>query len=249
MNNLDGRYRLKLKGSPVLVSKVIASETGSILNSKDPQNLSLALSQALHLSTTHPLVHTTDVRSSLGRVIQLMRKEKGLSQEELAKKTHIDRTTIARVESGVFKSLSIEKLDAIAQAFGIDLKALLLKSSSEGEALTLRGHVSRVEFALEYPEAGFRIISFIPRRKEFFFGKIEIQPKRTIPSDKLPHPEQVYLHALEGKTVLIRDLHEFLLKPGDCFAFSGRSDYELFNPDQLKDTSSFFITYPSFLPV
>jgi len=240
---------LKLKGGPVPISKAAANQMASALNSTDPQNTSLALSQALYLSTTHPAVQVTDVRSSLGRVIQLIRKEKGLSQEELAKRTHIDRTTIARVESGVFKSLSIEKLEAIAQAFGIDLKALLLKCSSEGEALTLRGHVSRVEFALEYPEAGFRIISFIPKRKEFFFGKIEIQPQRAIPSDKLPHPDQVYLHALEGKIVLIRDLNEFLLKPGDCFAFSGLSDYELFNPDQLKEASSFFITYPSFLPV
>ena len=197
----------------------------------------------------HIGIHAADGKTSIGQVIRIMRKEKGFSQEGLAKRTHIDRTTIARVESGVFKSLSIAKLEAIAQVFGIDLKALLHKCSSEGEALTLRGHMSRVEFALEYPEAGFRIISFIPKRKEFFFGKIEIQAQRTIPSDKLPHPEQVYLHALEGKIVLIRDLNEFLLKPGDCFAFSGLSDYELFNPDQLKKASSFFITYPSFLPV
>ena len=239
---------MKLKETSAPISNV-EKQIGSVLNSMGPKKASFALSQTLNLSAVNPAAHTVNVRSSLGRAIQLMRKEKGLSQEELAKRTHIDRTTIARVECGVFKSLSIEKLEAIAQTFGIDLKALLLKCSSEGEALTLRGHVSRVEFALEYPEAGFRIISFIPKRKEFFFGKIEIEAQRTIPPSKLPHPEQVYLHALEGKTVLIRDLNEFLLKPGDCFAFSGLSDYELFNPDQLKEASAFFITYPSFLPV
>ncbi len=230
------------KGNAVVVAKASSNTFSS-----SPGIPGLKASNSLF--STFPPIHVTDDRSSVGQVIKMMRKEKGLSQEELAKQTHIDRTTIARVECGIFKSLSIEKLDVIAQAFGIDLKILLLKCSSEGEALTLRGHMSRIEFALEYPEAGFRIISFIPKRKEFFFGKIEIQPQRTIPSDKLPHPEQVYLHALEGKTVLIRDLNEFLLKPGDCFAFSGLSDYELFNPDQLKQTSAFFITYPSFLPV
>lgn len=193
--------------------------------------------------------NATDGRTSIGQAIRTMRKERGFSQEELARKTHIDRTTIARVESGVFKSLSIEKLEGIASALGIDLKILLLKCESEGEALTLRGHVSRVEFSIEYPEAGFRIGSLIPKRKELFFGKIEIGPQKTIVSTYLPHAEQIYLHCLEGKMLLIREMQEFLLKAGDCFAFSGFSDYEIYNPDQLKEVSALLITYPSFLPL
>jgi len=240
---------LKLKGSPALISKVVANQIGSRLNPTDPQNTPLALSQALYLSTTHPAVHKTDGRSPIGQVIKLMRKEKGLSQEELAKKTSIDRTTIARVECGMFRSLSVEKLEAIATALGMDLKTLLLKSASEGEALTLKGHASQIEFSLEYPEAGFRIVSFIPKTQEFFFGKIEIKAQKTIPSSKLPHPDQIYLHSLDGKMLLVCEMREFLLKPGDYFAFSGLSDYELYNPDQLKEASSLFITYPSFLPL
>ena len=97
------------------------------------------------------------------------------------------------------------------------------------------------------PDEGFRILSLVPKRKEFFFGRIEIQPQKSVASEKLPHPEQIYLHAIEGKMLILQGGKEFLLKAGDCFAFSGRSDYELANTDPLRPISSLFITYPSFL--
>ncbi len=194
-----------------------------------------------------PPIHRSDGRSSIGQIIRDLRKEKGISQEELAKKARIDRTTIARVECGIFKSLSMGKLEGIAVAIGVDLKTLLLKADAAEESVSCRGNLNRVEFALDYPVEGFQIISLIPKRKEFFFGKIEIQPQKTIASNKLPHPEQIYVHSLDGKLLLVREAKEFLLKPGDCLAFSGFQDYELYNPDQLKPASSLFITYPSFL--
>lgn len=186
---------------------------------------------------------------SVGEVIRSLRKEKGLSQEELAKKAGVDRTTVARIECGVFKSLSMDKLTGIANAIGIDLKTLLHKTQSELESpASLRSHLDQIAFALEYPLEGFRIVSMMPKRREFFFGRIEIKAQKTILTTKLPHPEQIYLHCLDGKLLLIYESNEFLLKAGDCFVFSGRSDYELYNPEPLKTLSSLFITYPSFLP-
>ena len=200
-------------------------------------------------SAPFPLPQKTDGKYSLGEAIHALRKEKGISQEELAKRAGVDRSTIARVESGVFKSLSVEKLEGIAAAIGTDLKSLLIRADAAQEPASFRSHLSRIEFALEYPEDGFRIVSHVPKRKEFFFGKIEIEPQRTISSEKLPHPDQIYLHALEGKLLLNQDRKEFFLKPGDCFAFPGFSNYELYNPDPLKRVSALFITYPCFFSV
>ena len=195
-----------------------------------------------------PSLHRSDGRGSIGEAIRALRKEKGVSQEQLARRAHVDRTTIARVECGIFKSLSVEKLEGIAAAIGMDLKSLLIKADSMGESLSYRGHLSRVEFSLEYPDEGFRILSHTPKNKEFFFGKIEIRPQKTIHPAKLPHPDQIYLHVLEGKLLLTREGKQFLLKPADCFAFSGFGEYEFYNPDQFKPACSLFITHPSFLP-
>lgn len=245
----------KSKGMPKLEREKIGRRLEPEALLEDPverplgaPRLPLAHERELVGGRNTPL-HKTDGRSSIGHVIRLARKEKGISQEELARKARIDRTTIARVECGVFKTLSSEKLEGIAWALGLDLKALLFKAESMGEALTHRSDLNRVEFALDYPEEGFRIVSLLPKRREFFFGKIEIKPQKTIISAKLPHPEQIYLHIVEGKILLAREAKEFLLKPGDCLAFSGFRDYECYNSDQFKIASSLFITYPSFLPL
>jgi len=193
-------------------------------------------------------VQKADGRGSLGAIIRELRKEKGLSQEELARKACVDRTTIARVECGIFQSLSMSKLEGIAGALGAELKTLLSKAEGKGETFSHRGDLSRIEFSLDYPQEGFRLLSHIPKRREFFFGRIEIQPQKTVPTGRLPHPEQIYLHLLEGKILLTRERHQFLLKPGDCFTFSGGGEYEFYNPDQFKPTSCLFVTYPSFLP-
>ena len=57
-----------------------------------------------------PVVCATDARTRLGDMIRALRREKGMSQEELARKAQIDRTTIARLECGIIKSLSMERL-------------------------------------------------------------------------------------------------------------------------------------------
>lgn len=198
---------------------------------------------------TNPLLHRKDGRNSIGQTIRFIRKEKGITQEVLARNAHVDRTTVARIECGIFKSISVEKLDGIAAAIGVDLKTLFLKAGSLGESVSYRGHLSQIEFALDYPQEGFRILSHFPKQREFFFGRIVIESHKTILSKKLPHPHQVYLHSLEGKLLLTLNQKEILLKPGDCFAFSGLQDYELYNSDQFKPASSLFITYPSFLAV
>jgi transcriptional regulator with XRE-family HTH domain len=212
----------------------------------DPRQSALPVSPVIESKAA---LQKSDGRPSIGEVIRTLRKEKGISQNDLARRAHVDRTTIARVECGIFKSLSMEKLGGIAEAIGVDLQNLLLRAESQAEPLSHRGELSHIEFTLEYPEQGFRIGSFTPKRKEFFFGKLELEPEKVVASEMLPHPEQIYLHSLEGKMLLTCERKEFLLKPGDCFAFAGRHHYEFYNPDPLRRIVSLYITYPSFLPI
>ena len=194
-----------------------------------------------------PLSLETHEQTSIGEVIRRLRKEKRISQENLAKSARVARSTIVRIEQGVFKSISMETLNDIAEAFGLDSKVLLLRAESMGESLTLRGHVSHAAFVLDYPGQGFRILSLIPRKKEFFFGKIEIHPERTIPSHTLPHPDQICLNVIEGEILLTREGKSFRLKAGDYLAFSGPGEYELQNTQLVKPACAFLVTYPSFV--
>lgn len=191
--------------------------------------------------------YTQNKEIYLGEAIRVLRKERHISQQELAKRASLNRTTIARIESGFIKSLSLKNMESVAEGLGLDLNSLMIKAESIGESFLFQGSLNKIEFVLDYPEEGFCISSPLPNRKEFFFGKIEMKPNCTAVTKKLPHTEQICLHTMEGRIVLTRGGRDYLLKAGDCSGFSGLAQYELYNPSHVYPATAFFISYPSFV--
>lgn len=62
---------------------------------------------------------------NLGSKIQKLRKEKGMSQDELARKADIPYTTLTKIEIGVIKKPSVYAVAKIAGALDIDINDLL----------------------------------------------------------------------------------------------------------------------------
>lgn len=185
---------------------------------------------------------------SLGQVIQRLRKERGISQEALARKAGVGRSMTTRVENGKICELSLGNLEKIAKALGTDLKRLLIQTESLLETFDFQEEGKRTEFSLDFLSDGFRIISQLPLRREIFSGKINIKPSKTIPSHCLPHPELVFLYPLVGKIMILVKGKESFIGNSHSFTFCGLSEYELYNTDPIKESSTLLITYPSFLP-
>ena len=62
---------------------------------------------------------------NLGSKIQKLRKEKGMSQDELARKADIPYTTLTKIEIGVIKKPSVFAVANIAEALDVSLEDLL----------------------------------------------------------------------------------------------------------------------------
>ncbi|MBL7131391.1 MAG: helix-turn-helix transcriptional regulator [Candidatus Omnitrophica bacterium] len=60
---------------------------------------------------------------NLSSKLRTMRKQKGLTQLELAKKIGVSESYICQIENG--KMISIKKLDKLAKALGCEAKDLL----------------------------------------------------------------------------------------------------------------------------
>lgn len=58
------------------------------------------------------------------KLLKRLRKEKGLTQEELADKVDIGRSYICKIEKGILEP-SISTLGKIAKVLGTDIKELL----------------------------------------------------------------------------------------------------------------------------
>jgi len=80
--------------------------------------------------TYNPLTHNQqlntfkpmDIRLKIGLRIKELRKDKGLSQEQLALKAEIDRTYMASVENGK-RNVAIVNVEKIIMALGEDFES------------------------------------------------------------------------------------------------------------------------------
>lgn len=61
----------------------------------------------------------------IGRRIKELRNVKGWSQEDLARNANVPVTTVSKIETGVIKNPSIEKMVKIAKALGVTVDELI----------------------------------------------------------------------------------------------------------------------------
>ena len=65
-----------------------------------------------------------DVRKKLGSKVQRLRRELGISQEELADRAGLHRTYVSGVERGV-RNPTLTVIEKLAQALGVTIAALV----------------------------------------------------------------------------------------------------------------------------
>lgn len=65
-----------------------------------------------------------DIQKKFGDKLHELRKQRGLSQEDLASKSGLHRTYISDIERGS-RNLSLKNIDKIAKALGLTAKSLL----------------------------------------------------------------------------------------------------------------------------
>ena len=63
------------------------------------------------------MIKNEQERQRIGQHIAQLRKEKGMTQQDLANRVEMQRSHIARIEAGLY-SVGLDTLTAIAQALG-----------------------------------------------------------------------------------------------------------------------------------
>jgi transcriptional regulator with XRE-family HTH domain len=90
-----------------------------------------------------------DVRRLIGDRVQILRKRKGLSQEELAGRIGIETNSLSRLERGAHYP-SLETLDRIRAELGVDL-VNFFDFDDEPSAEGLRDFLLRAASKADYP--------------------------------------------------------------------------------------------------
>lgn len=83
----------------------------------------------------------------LGRRLQEVRREKGLTQQDLCQKSGLSYSTLAKIERGAIKSPSVFTIRSIAESLHVGLDELLgLQTPSQNKKLTARSGAQMVFF-------------------------------------------------------------------------------------------------------
>lgn len=65
-----------------------------------------------------------DIKEKFGNRLKALRKEKGLSQEELAERSGLNRPYISGIEKGK-RNVSLEVMEKLAEALGVGMGELI----------------------------------------------------------------------------------------------------------------------------
>lgn len=97
-----------------------------------------------------------------GRNVARIRKEKGLTQEELAEMTGIDKGYISQIENGR-RGLTTEKRAAFAEALGVDIQEFYVEGAKEKP----REEISPLGFLFTEIEKAFEHKKTLSERHDF----------------------------------------------------------------------------------
>lgn len=169
-----------------------------------------------------------------------------LSQGEVARRACLSRSAVNALENGRY-TISLQSLQTVASTLGTSLRDILAHSEMPDRLPIKKGNGQQGEFVLDYPEQGFRIISRLPRSKEFFLGHFSLGPQREISNGILPHSDLLFFETFTGVMLVSFHQREVVLKEHEYLFFDGKGDYRLYNPDPMCEARGLLTAFPSFL--
>lgn len=146
------------------------------------------------------------------RRLRELRRQRGLTLEDVATRAQIDVSTLSRLESGK-RRLALDHLPRLATALSVTTDELLRAPEAEDPRVTGSSHTHRD-------------ITFWPLTRHGPAGglhafKVRISARRRKPPAELPvHEGQDWMYVLSGELRLILGEQDFIVKPGEAVEFS-----------------------------
>jgi transcriptional regulator with XRE-family HTH domain len=153
---------------------------------------------------------SVDVRAR--RRLRELRKERGLTLQQVGERASIDVSTLSRLESGK-RRLALDHIPGLAAALGVSTDELL--GSSAPEDPRVRSRPRSHDWLTVWP---------LTRRRSaggLHAYKIHISAERRTPPDELAvHDGHDWLYVLSGRLRLLLGEDDLTIDPGDAVEFT-----------------------------
>ncbi|MGI5290367.1 helix-turn-helix domain-containing protein [Nonomuraea polychroma] len=151
--------------------------------------------------------------AAAGAQIQRLRRQRGMSQAELARRTGLSKATLSQLEAGMGNP-TIDTLDAIAVALAVPLTDLLTRTGDPGVV-----HLPATAAAGDGPTR--ELLRRISGGHSLEIWRLRLPPETAV--DGVPHAPGTTEHLLlaSGRLVAGPADDPRGLEPGDMLAFAG----------------------------
>ncbi len=153
-----------------------------------------------------------DVDALVRRRLRDLRRQRGLTLEDVATRAQIDVSTLSRLESGK-RRLALDHLPRLATALSVTTDELLRPPEAEDPRVKGSSHthhdITYWPLTRHGPAGGLHAF------------KIRISPRRKKPPTEFPvHEGRDWMYVLSGQLRLILGDQDFIVKPGEAVEFS-----------------------------
>lgn len=153
-----------------------------------------------------------DVDALVRRRLRELRRERGLTLEDVATRAQIDVSTLSRLESGK-RRLALDHLPRLATALSVTTDELLRAPETEDPRVKGSSHthhdITYWPLTRHGPAGGLHAF------------KIRISSRRNKPPAEFPvHEGRDWMYVLSGQLRLILGDQDFTVKPGEAVEFS-----------------------------
>ena len=182
----------------------------------------------------------------IGPLVRGIRDAKGLSAVEVCRQSGgLDPRLLCAIEKNRVRNPSIATLFALSRGLNVSLGDLFTSLEMKREDAVCVG-TQKGAFQMDFPARGVRLVSFTPRVKPFFYGKLSLGAKKKIDQTLLAHEHPLFFSVLLGRVDVQVGDRKLSLKEGENVFFSGALPYTLTNMLQ-KESTLLLVTAPSFL--
>lgn len=173
------------------------------------------------LESISPEIPSRDVPINVGERVRSVREKRGLSLQDISRRTDIDRSLLAQIEGGVFTP-PLGMVIKLAKA--LEMKMGYFISGDEDRAYTIVRRDDRKEIARYDSKKtkyhGYEYESLAPHKKDRHMEPflVTLEPAVT-DEERSTHDGQEFIFVLQGRMEVRLEKEIHILEPGDAIYY------------------------------
>lgn len=169
----------------------------------------------------------------LGQRIRELRKSKGITLVEMAKKTGVAQATLSRIETGTMTG-TVESHEKIAEILGIGLAELYTGVDKRYEQVSHLGSTQERPVTHHTNQFQVELLTQESSAKKITPLMITLQGESSIPFEKQERGVEKFFYLLEGEIKVLLDRDEYTLREGETLYFDASLPHQITNDGKSR---------------